>query len=652
MVESVGQIATQSRRRLFGRADKSIAGSSTAAAGRDDGASQGPADVDVWSQTSRKYLLRIYLLLGINWLLFCGLCMFTHWLHVARFVDFSWDSYVAPARLWGGATQTLNDFVLRPISVEQAPMHGVVLGLLVASIVAVPISVSLLFRFRYALPFVLAVVVFAHMPWMGLTLTIACFLASARPFRMSFRFGSALLALAPVLLYLLLATRGSRVAEDVGVSPAARLWLAGPWVLAILAACLMFAVILTVARFVRYQPTVVAAVLAVMFATPAILFHNFVGADELKYRLLESQYGPASRMFEPVRDATPQIHDLVRRWFDDSGDDVQQDQTLLAIWGERPRELARQKQRIYRHIHLELLEHRREAVSACRDFLVDHPGSRYTANVLYVQGRILDTRLDERKLLSDKVVRELYQDFPHVQSRPVWEMLATRYTDSPLSIHAGVRLAALMLRSGEVDAATAALREALARGDALDASPQTRPAIRQLWQKTPPESSLRYDPRPDCALAAQMLFLIEQNASDSVYGSAPLVEFALLDSHRRGYGQQLERIIRQYPAAKITDNVALQLAAAGPERDEHARQLLRLIEQHVDGDAAPEAIMRLTEIELQSAQPTAAAAQARAMERLNEVIRRWPQTIWAKAAKDRLRLLEASASGSVLTPRP
>ncbi|MBP9027351.1 MAG: hypothetical protein KBH81_14550, partial [Phycisphaerae bacterium] len=80
--------------------------------------------------------MRAALLLFLNLLLFSGLCIFIHWLHVARAFDFSWRSYIEPLKFWGEQAQTLNDFVIYPISVEQNLMHGVVLGLLVASIVA------------------------------------------------------------------------------------------------------------------------------------------------------------------------------------------------------------------------------------------------------------------------------------------------------------------------------------------------------------------------------------------------------------------------------------------------------------------------------------------------------------------------------------
>jgi len=101
----------------------------------------------------------------------------------------------------------------------------------VASIVAVPISVAILYGFIYALPFLAAVLVFAHMPWMGLTLLASCIIASVRPFRLSFRFGAGLAGMLPVIVYLILATRSTPQQMGMFSSPDQKLLLAarGCW---------------------------------------------------------------------------------------------------------------------------------------------------------------------------------------------------------------------------------------------------------------------------------------------------------------------------------------------------------------------------------------------------------------------------------------
>ena len=258
----------------------------------------------------RRHAVRAALLLFLNLLLFSGLCIFIHWLHVARAFDFSWRSYIEPLKFWGEQAQTLNDFVIYPISVEQNLMHGVVLGLLVASIVAVPISVAILYRFAYALPFIAAVLVFAHMPWMALTLVGSCILAAVKPFRLSFRFGAALVGMLPVIVYLYLAMQGAPQQLGTYSSPDQKLLLSAPWLLAILAACAMLGIIMAFSRIANYRRGAVAPVMAIMFATPAILFARYVGFDEVSYRVLESVYGPRAPMFA-TRDVSGDIFSLI-----------------------------------------------------------------------------------------------------------------------------------------------------------------------------------------------------------------------------------------------------------------------------------------------------------------------------------------------------
>ena len=147
------------------------------------------AILDVWSRSAPRDRVRALVFLAIALLLFCGLCVFTHWLHRFRLFEFSLESYSAPINFWNTGSPNLYDFILDPIDVTQTPVHAIVLGLLLASIFAVPIAVAILYRLPFAVPFVVAVAAFAHMPWLALTLLGSCILASVRHFRLPFQFG-------------------------------------------------------------------------------------------------------------------------------------------------------------------------------------------------------------------------------------------------------------------------------------------------------------------------------------------------------------------------------------------------------------------------------------------------------------------------------
>jgi hypothetical protein len=443
----------------------------------------------------RRHAVRAALLLFLNLLLFSGLCIFIHWLHVARAFDFSWRSYIEPLKFWGEQAQTLNDFVIYPISVEQNLMHGVVLGLLVASIVAVPISVAILYRFAYALPFIAAVLVFAHMPWMALTLVGSCILAAVKPFRLSFRFGAALVGMLPVIVYLYLAMQGAPQQLGTYSSPDQKLLLSAPWLLAILAACAMLGIIMAFSRIANYRRGAVAPVMAIMFATPAILFARYVGFDEVSYRVLESVYGPRAPMFA-TRDVSGDIFSLIEERLE-SADRERMLSWFLSDANKRTDLLHR----LVGVLQRAFLADRREASEACRRFIADHPGSRYVPCALYIRAHALDTRLDLRKLLAPDIAleREPYSDFPHVESEEVWQALLTNYPESHLSAAARLRLAQLRLRRGDVAAAADLLRPAI-EADAPESRPATRPSG-PLSRSARPESSLEVDPGPYLAEA-------------------------------------------------------------------------------------------------------------------------------------------------------
>lgn len=595
--------------------------------------------VDVWSRTEPRYRIRAVAMLVLNMLLFCGLCIFTHWLHVGEPFTFSWDSYAAPGRFWDDQTPNLNDFILFPISVEQTPIHGVVLGLLVASIVAIPIVISILYRFGYALPFIAAVLIFAHMPWMAATLVLCCALASLRPFRMSFRFGSALVGLLPVILYLYLATRGD--ADELGAvaSPTQKTLLAAPWVLALLAASAMMATILLIARLVNYRPGAVAPVVAVMFATPVALFHAYVGVDELHYRVLEHEYGPDSKRFAPVEDASDRIFSLLHEWTQENFPDPLRRGELIAAWGG---ELDSVKRLIARRMLLEFMNEREAAREALQAFLADHLHSRYVPNVLFLLARTLDLRLDERKLLQSPPRRELYTDFPHVQSTEYWSTLLSRHGNSPLATAAALRLALLSWRGGDCDAALAFLDQVLALP--APSAQASRPAAVGLLRREPPEVSLRYQPEPDRLEAARLRELILANRNDPRYGDAPLIAFAALDWHRTRHLEEVLRLAQRYPDSLLYDDLIVAWAAALPDAAQRLERLEDCVEHFADGSAAPQAMFLLADLEVLTAPQGDGARRSAGIARMREVATRFADSYWGRAAARRLGMLDERAT--------
>jgi hypothetical protein len=601
--------------------------------------------VNVWSRVQPKYRVRAVVLLAVNILLFCCLCVFTHWLHVARAFDFSLASYLAPLKFWGEQTQNLNDFVLYPVNVEQTPMHGIVLGLLVASIVAVPISVAILYTFPFALPFIAAVLIFTHMPWMAFTLIWSCMLASVRPFRLSFRFGAGLVGMLPVILYLYLATRGTPQQVGTYASPDQSLALAAPWILAILAGCAMLGVIMLIAHLVRYRPDAIAPVMAVMFAAPAILFARYVGFDEVSYRVLELQYGPRSTCFAP--EVVEELSALLKAGF---GDLIRDD--LLGALAGQTDSLAAVQQRVRHWLLKRFLSDRAAAYEACRRFIADHPQSRFVPNALYIQGWVLDLRLDVRGSLTAEAGgprRELYSDYPHVQSEAAWRALLSNYPDSPLSCAARLRLAQLSLRRGEVDQAMALLAEL--RKSAIR-RPQTQAATRRIARvvlaSREPESSLGFEAEPFLREGRRLEELIAANRDDPRYGTLPLKLLAELDPRRPGYRTQLLALAARYPDSLLYDNLIVQWAAAEPDRARRASLLEACANAFAGGDGAAEALFRLAELQIQWRGEDQQTRRLMGLANLRLLRERYPQTCWADEAAQRLQALQPRVEAEIV----
>ena len=373
-----------------------------------------PTIVDVWSRTTPRYRRRSVFMLALLALLFGGLCCFTFWLRTGHYWPWSFGGYgelMLKSFTPKGADQvTLSDFLTYPIDVQRVEIHGVVMGLLFSSLYSIPILVSILYRFPSSIIFAAMVFFFAAMPWLGITVLGGCLLTSMRPFKMTFRYASALLGLLPIALYFVMASWEPAGSSGPGVQHRALLY--APWFLSLLGSCVIFAVALGIARVINYRPGGIPPVLAILFAVPVVIFHTQVGRDELEYNILEREIGlrgPAFRSRSVGRAARSRATELWNRDRESS-----YEQLLRQCLSE---EVSRAT--------AELEQARIDAVRRCDAFLIHYSTSRYVPSVFYLKGRALDLRLRKGRLVRTPHRAEYAADFPNARSKTTWETLVT-----------------------------------------------------------------------------------------------------------------------------------------------------------------------------------------------------------------------------------
>jgi hypothetical protein len=621
------------------------------AARTDDHGDSPERPADVWQWTRRKYRIRAVVLLLVNAVLFAGLGCFTFWIRTGEYTPLSTGQY---RELWwkafnptGPEQVTLLDFLLDPIPVDQVPLMMVIVGLVLASLTAIPILVSMLYRFPFSLIFTGVIGFVALLPWLAITVTLCCYLARWRPLRFSFRYATALVSLLPVVLYYVLATQGPSAPVHLPPVEMAKLYL--PWVLALLGACMVMGIVLLIARLVNYRPGAIAPLMTIMFAAPVVLFEVEVGRDELYYRLLHTEYGPGSKSrFVDYVEAAELIGKITAKRIDNFDLPPTQaaavaEEVDLALQHRVARRLT-QRDEISTYLHENLAVQQHQAAHESRRFRSRFPNSDYVSNALYLEGQALDMRIDPvlsgfRNML---IIRH-YNDFPSPASRPAWQALHDDWPDSPLSSIAGLRLAVMEAREGRLDEAVELLDEVIGRfGARSHEPPATQPAgWKALLARRPASSTLEVDTE-GAVLEARKLRELLASHRDPDLADVPLQRLLSFDPRHPMYRRNLERLLAETPAegasAGLRDHLQVLLARAHASQSVRIERLKACIEQLPSGSMAlPRARFELGAAFQEDNRPE----EARAI--FEEVLRHHEKSPWAAEAGRRLATMSMAA---------
>ncbi len=592
--------------------------------------------MDVWSRSGSKYRIRAILLLILNVVLFAAVGSFAYWLRSGEVFaparEGYWDLLAQTLRGVGKAEVSLGSLLLEPISVQTVPVLIPIIGLLMAALISIPILVAILYRFWSSLPLIMVVGFLAVMPWLALTLLGSCILASVRPFRTRFRFMSALIGLVPAIVYLTLAWSGTSDAVAGRIDPVDRVKFVAPWVLAVVASTLVFAIVLAIAKMVNFRPGAVTPLLAVMFGLPVALFEFHVGRDELYYMLLEKLEQAyfaevdASGEWQKAAIRAWEQHPLPRpAW--DAVREIEEEKWLFELAADiGPRQS-------------ELTRHQAELSDRCDRFQYFFPDSPHTPSALFIKARSWDRRVDLRDFKATKWIR-FYEDFPSIRSRETWRIILENRPNTALGAVALLRMAQFEARECDVERAAAKLGALLEKFDASPlssaASGKTTETSKSVLARGTPEASLGIRLEGVLLEAHRLLDLLIGNR-DPIYGYDPLCgavrdddspRWGLLDLDPRheSYVQHLETIREKYPRCQVEDNLELEIAKAMSASEDRVLRIEALLRRFPKGDAAPEAHLRLgMAYQAEKNGPQSEGVFAK-------LVREWPDSIWARQA--------------------
>jgi outer membrane protein assembly factor BamD (BamD/ComL family) len=390
-------------------------------------------------------------------------------------------------------------------------------------------------------------------------------------------------------------------------------------------------VVLAFARMVHYRPGGVLIGMIPFFLVPMILFQQYIGADQLEFRLLVHREGPESEIYTPIDISGQVFQDTLKAWRRYKVKDLQ---VIVDLAGTEFPFVASQY----------LQRDRNRIMDDFSTFQEYYPRSRFIPNAMYVYGLAQDMHFDFGVLQRNWTV-EYINDLVSPQSEATWRKLVTTYPTSIYAEPARYRLAILAIRNGRLEEAKALLNQLLSHAEKMNVSPATQPAeavttLQDLFNE-PQQADIPSIDLPSLLEDAQELHeLINDNENDPQYGAVPLIELIKLDPHHPKYRDHLLALAIKYANAKLHDNLLIRYADTDPDPKQRRVLLERYADYFLGQDAGAEAIYRLaTLLQAWGLANMDSRANAQAVEKYALVIKNYPKSIFAARAKSRLKQL-------------
>ncbi|NLW84330.1 MAG: hypothetical protein GXY41_08015 [Phycisphaerae bacterium] len=378
----------------------------------------------------------VHLFWGLTMGVYVLTCFFWHYLLIGNLVALTGD--VIDPSLWN-----LGRFVAAPISIYEYPWQIVVLGGLMGILATVPVLTAQLYRFRYSLPLLLALMFIAKLYFFGLLVAISCIAVACRPLRFRSRFISVALCMSPQVMYWAI-WGGYTTADPIrwGFSYA-------PWIYAWLTGLFMAAVVLGVGHYTRYRPGLIFGTSAFVLAASFGIFQSQIEFSERDYQFYVARNNPEQVVEFHDYSLTGPIDAVI-------ADDALRSE-LSGIFYPTERTALREKLKeeiqnllVYNQWpqwfqrkmpdRLRYRSRRNELLNAYRQFMDRWPQSKRMPNALYFSALLNEYQPDVRYFSRTETLR-FYSDYPFKDNMLIWQELLERFPQSPESLEARWRLA-------------------------------------------------------------------------------------------------------------------------------------------------------------------------------------------------------------------
>jgi hypothetical protein len=592
---------------------------------------------------SHKNVVRCWVL---AFFVFALCCIFWSKILSGDFWSFDFQTVISP-NLWHLGQSTITG-----VSIFEYPWQISVLGLLMGILAIVPVLMSQLMSFSYALPFIAVLIFLANLPGFALSVLLGCFAAACRPLRFRSRFVAIALCTLPQLVY------WGYFGSAWGIEPVKLGFSFAPWICAWLTSLAIAGGVLGIGHYTRYKPGLIWIFTSIVLVIAVGTFEITIGFGDLDYQLYVAKNNPEmaeefhQHSIEEALDKTitnPSAR--VKRYFESSFYPTEpiplrvalkekiQSQLALDLWPNWftvPTELRFQEKRQWLFKQYDLFINRR-------------PASPRMPIALYYKAILSEYRPDI-KALGQKEILRFYNDYPYERSQDLWYWLYTDFGDSPESIEARWRIARVYAGQGEFETAEKLLETAqiMAEKHRAKLLLKEKKEVQRLFSPfcPPADSAITISKLDELERRIKLLrsLIGPENRNGKKASKQNLAEFIMLNPYDLQFERHLDDLLEKTGSKDgLRDNILLAKAKLIADQQLRSEKLSRLHNEFKNTDGGMQALYELGLLKIRSwnkkddantDQKNKALAEARLT--LAEFIKLYPDSIFTSQVSKNL----------------